>query len=539
MADVSRTKSTEPSDKNTCALHTDMYQITMTYAYWKNQMHNKPAVFDLFFRKAPFDGEYTLFAGLSEVLQFVSTYRFKAEHLEYLRDAMPGCDPEFFTWLASVNCANVKIYALPEGSVCFPRVPLLRVEGPLGICQLLETTLLNLINFPTLIATNAIRMRIAAGETKTLLEFGLRRAQGPNGALSASRYAFLGGFDGTSNLLAGLQFGIPAKGTHAHSFVQSFTGLSDLRVHTIVKADGEEVNFVTIVNECRDTLRCGGHEGELAAFVAYAQAFPSQFVALVDTYDTLDSGVPNFMCVAWALIKVGYTPAGCRLDSGDLAYLSKQTRATFEKTSTDFNIPELATVKIVASNDINEDTLYSLASQGHCIDTFGIGTHLVTCQNQPALGAVYKLVELDNEPRIKISNAATKVTIPCRKDVYRLYSKDGVALIDVLVRVGDTPPMPHMRFLCRHPFDPTKRASVTPTTVSSLLQLFWDGTPVSLEHHKCLEAARQQASDQLATIREDVKRKLNPTPYKVAVTGQLYDKLHALWMQEAPVAELS
>jgi len=520
-----------------------MYQVTMAYAYWKNNMHTRPSVFDLFFRKNPFDGEFTLFAGLSEVIALLNTWGFTEHQIEYLKTAMPGADSDFFDWLKKADCSGVRLWSMAEGSVAFPRVPLLRVEGPLAVCQLLETTLLNIVNYPTLVATNAARMRIAAGPEKTLLEFGLRRAQGPDGAMTASRYTYMGGFDGTSNLLAGHMFGIPVKGTHAHSYVQSFTCLDDISSPNIMSPEGKEVPFVPLVLEARSTMGIkGASEGELAAFIGYAQAFPNNFLALVDTYDTLQSGVPNFLCTAWALVKVGYKPTGVRLDSGDLAYLSKETRKMFKDAEEKFSINGMGNYKIVASNDINEDTLYSLNTQGHEVDTFGIGTHLVTCQSQPALGAVYKLVELDGKPRIKISNASSKVSIPGRKDAWRLYAANGTAIADVLVDAGTDSPQPGRRFLCRHPFEPTKRVYVTPSHIEKLHNLVWDGSiqidPKMLEPEKLLADARQRASRQLDTVRSDVKRKLNPTPYKVSVTAELFDSMHALWEKEAPVAEL-
>lgn len=226
-------------------------------------------------------------------------------------------------------------FTLKKSKVCFPKEPLIRVEGPLAIAQLLETTLLNLVNFPSLITTNASRMRLAAGSDKMLLEFGLRRAQGPDGGISASKYAYVGGFDGTSHVLAGKLFGISVKGTHAHSFVMSYTGLKDLKSTKIASSTDSlvEVEFLELVLSKRSLLGfTSTNESELAAFVAYAQSFPNGLVALVDTYDTLTSGVPNFLCVGWALYELGYHPRGIRLDSGDLAYLSKEVRNMFRET---------------------------------------------------------------------------------------------------------------------------------------------------------------------------------------------------------------
>jgi nicotinate phosphoribosyltransferase len=210
-------------------LLTDFYQISMVYAYWKSRK-NDHAVFDLFFRRAPFRGEFTLFAGLDECLKYIEDFRFSESDLHFLRETMPHAEPQFFDYLRAVNMRELKVYALREGSLAFPRVPLMRLEGPLPIVQLLETTLLVLINFASLVATNAARFRLAAGEDKTLLEFGLRRAQGPDGALSASKYCYVGGFDGTSNVLAGKIYGIPVRGTHAHSFVSAYADLTELKL---------------------------------------------------------------------------------------------------------------------------------------------------------------------------------------------------------------------------------------------------------------------------------------------------------------------
>jgi nicotinate phosphoribosyltransferase len=280
------------------------------------------SVFDLFFRTNPFKGEFTVFAGLEEALKLLSTFRFSASDIAYLRTAMPSAEEGFWPWLAALDCSAVRLYAVAEGTVVFPREPLLRVEGPLAVCQLLETTLLNLCNFASLVTTNAARMRLAAGVDATVLEFGLRRAQGPDGAMSASRYAFMGGCDATSNVAAGKAFGVPIRGTHAHSMVCAYTSLEDLSTRMLGDKD-----IVALALKYREEL--GFHiasKGEMAAFIAFAQAFPKNLLCLVDTYDTLNSGVPNYICVALALLECGYEPRGIRLDSGDLAYLSKEAR---------------------------------------------------------------------------------------------------------------------------------------------------------------------------------------------------------------------
>lgn len=320
----------------------------------------------------------------------------------------------------------------------------------MGVCQLLETTLLTLVNYASLVATNAARHCLAAGKDKVVLEFGLRRAQGPDGGVSASRYSYLGGVHGTSNVLAGRLFGIPIKGTHAHSFVTSFASPDDLTEETkkLTDAKGEKTyDFWELVKAARADLGFyNTNESELVAFTAYARTFPKGFLALVDTYDTLNSGVPNFLVVALALHRLGYKSLGIRLDSGDLAYLSTQTRKLFvdtakrikdisEKKNKDKieNVDYFEKFSIVASNDLNEDTINSLNRQGHSIDVFAVGTNLVTCQAQPALGCVYKLVEINGTARIKLSQEANKVTLPGKKAAFRLYGSAGHALVDILV----------------------------------------------------------------------------------------------------------
>jgi len=269
--------------------------------------------------------------------------------------------------------------------------------------------------------------------------------------------------------------------------------------------------------------------------VAYAQAFPKTFLALVDTYDTLKSGVPNFICVALALLKLGHRPIGVRLDSGDLSYLSRATRKMFNDIAAKTD-PELSKSLIFASNEINRDVLISLKQQGHEINTFGIGTHLVTCDDQPAMGCVYKLVEVKGIPRIKLSQELNKMTIPGRKQVYRLYGEDGYSLLDVMVRAEDPPPAPGKRLLCHHPFDPIKRVYVTPSKVVSLLHCVWDGR--RLYPVVGLQESREYVLAQLRSTREDHLRDINPTPYKVSVSEELYNYVYHLWSEESPVTEL-
>lgn len=518
------------------SLLTDMYQISMAYGYWCNKIHDEFSVFDLFFRKHPFNGEFTIFAGLEEVLRYVSKFSFKQEDINILSARFPDWNPEFWSWLSTIDCSNVKIYAVNEGSIVIPRVPLLRIEGPLAICQLLETTCLVLVNYASLISTNACRHRLSVGPTKRLLEFGLRRAQGPDGAISASRYSYMGGFDGTSNVKASVMLGIPLSGTFAHSFVTSFTSFSELHSTSIMDSTGNKRDFLEIVLKYRAQLgRMHSNHGELAAFVSYAQSFPKNFLALVDTYDTLESGIWNFIIVALALHECGYEAKGIRLDSGDLAYLSKECRKLFIKISEDYNV-SFQKLTIVASNDLSEKVLWALKEQGHEIDCFGVGTNLVTCMTQPALGCVYKLVEINNQPRMKISQDSQKVTIPGKKECYRLYNQKGEAVVDLLVSAGSNPPPEKERILCRHPFDEAKRVFVTPSRVEPLHHLVWDGRLTS--PFPSLQDLRSRVIQQISTFREDHLRRLNPTPYKLSVTPELYTYMHELWMNESPISEI-
>lgn len=549
--DLGRTKPPPPTNPMVTALLTDMYQLTMAYAYWKAGKQDDEAVFDLLHRKNPFGGEYTIFAGLEECVCFAANFHFTERDILYLRGVMPAtCEDEFFRFLATVSCENVSVYAIPEGSVVFPRVPLIRVQGPLLVVQLLETPFLTLVNYASLVATNAARHRHVAGNSKVLLEFGLRRAQGPDGGISASRYTYLGGFDGTSNMEAGRLFGIPVKGTHSHAFVSSFMGFDEIRDRRLSFAKGGEEcpDFPGRVKRCMASLQAvpelrlhfsETNASELAAFTSYALAFPAAFQALVDTYDVLRSGVPNFCAVALALHELGYAALGVRLDSGDLAYLSQETRNFFRLVAQHLDFPACERFVITASNDINEETLEALNKQGHEIDAFGIGTHLVTCYGQPALGCVYKLVEINGQPRIKLSEDIEKVTIPGKKQCYRLYGKEGFALLDVLIGKKEPAPKVGQRILCRHPFSESKRAYVVPQAVETLYECYWAGS--SGERVKplpSLQELKQRCRQQLQAMRSDHIRSLNPTPYKVSVSDHLYNFIHDLWLQEAPVGEL-
>ncbi|XP_073057899.1 nicotinate phosphoribosyltransferase 2-like isoform X1 [Primulina eburnea] len=540
-----------PTNPMVTPLLTDLYQFTMAYAYWKGGKHNERAVFDLYFRRNPFGGEYTVFAGLEECIKLIANFRFTEDDIAFIQSSLPPtCEVGFYNYLRGIDCSDVEIHAFSEGCVVFPRMPLMRVEGPVAVVQLLETPLLNLVNYASLVATNAARHRFVAGKSKLLLEFGLRRAQGPDGGIGASKYCYMGGFDATSNVAAGKLFGIPLRGTHSHAFVSSFLSIDEITKKSLHSCDGSNVceDFVSLVHtwlrklKCSDLLGCifgETNQSELAAFISYALAFPRNFLALVDTYDVMRSGIPNFCAVALALNDFGYKAIGIRLDSGDLAYQSCEARNFFRVVEKEFGVSEYGKTSITASNDLNEETLDALNKQGHEVDAFGIGTHLVTCYAQPALGVVFKLVEINNKPRIKLSEDVSKVSIPCKKRCYRLYGKEGYPLVDIMTGENEPPPKVGERILCRHPFNESKRAYVVPQRVEELMKCFWPGKsgkdraelpPIKLIRERCIK--------QLDQMRPDHMRRLNPTPYKVSVSAKLYDFIHFLWLNEAPVGEL-
>ncbi|XP_047310631.1 nicotinate phosphoribosyltransferase 1-like isoform X2 [Impatiens glandulifera] len=539
-----------PTNPMVTPLLSDLYQFTMAYAYWKAGKHAERAVFDLYFRKNPFGGEYTIFAGLEECIRFIANFRFAEEEIDFVRGLLPKtCEDAFYDYLRGIDCSDVEVYAIPEGSVVFPKVPLMIVAGPIAVVQLLETPFLNLVNYASLITTNAARHRFVAGKSKLLFEFGLRRAQGPDGAISASKYSYMGGFDGTSNVEAGRLFGIPTRGTHSHAFVSSFMSLDEIIDPSLQCSDGSSVckNFLALVQTWLNKIKSqslGGslgdtNQSELAAFTSYALAFPNNFLALVDTYDVVRSGIPNFCAVALALGELGYKAIGIRLDSGDLAYLSFEVRKFFQAIEKEFKVEDFGKMNITASNDLNEETLDALNKQGHEVDGFGIGTYLVTCYAQAALGCVFKLVEINNQPRIKLSEDVTKVSIPCKKRCYRLYGKEGYPLVDIITGENEPPPKVGQRILCRHPFNESKRAHVVPQQVEELLKCYWPGSPdKQREKLPPLKDIRSRCIKQLEIMRTDHMRRLNPTPYKVSVSGKLYDFIHYLWLNEAPVGEL-
>mmetsp|Transcript_1822 Transcript_1822/g.2636 ORF Transcript_1822/g.2636 Transcript_1822/m.2636 type:complete len:592 (+) Transcript_1822:105-1880(+) len=553
-----------PMNNLVTPLLTDLYQLTMAYGYWKNGKHNDQAVFELFFRKNPFKGSFTIFCGIDQVIPFVHHFKFTESDISYLKST-PGlqhCEEEFFTYLSNLDCSEVQLQALDQGCIAFPRVPLIVVSGPLVVCQLLETTLLNLVNFPSLLATNAARMVVAArGQHSTIkihnrvpacVEFGLRRAQGPDGGFSASKYCLVGGFVGTSNVLAGKLLGVAISGTQAHAFVQSYTSLDEVKdMRLKIKSpegsssgngissgssnavEGSTVELLQLVLKYRQKL--GGdwlktNDGELAAFIAYAIGFPHAFLALIDTYNTIKSGLKNFILVSLALHECGYQSRGIRLDSGDLAALSQECRKMFEEIAEKYNLPSFLDFAIVASNDINEATLLELNSKGHAITVFGIGTNLVTCQAQPALGCVFKLVQLNGKPRIKLSSDKVKVLIPGQKRAFRLFNAEGTPEMDLMVEIREDIPKAGVEYTCYNPFTDDAPLKFTPARVEELLHTVWNKKDGACRKILSLEEAQANVFQQIKSLNPEMLRPSDPLMIQVKTSKKLHDDLHELWV---------
>lgn len=529
MNDLQHKKATEQTMDNPIVtpLLTDLYQISMAQAYWKSGRHNTPATFDLFFRSPPFGGSLVVCAGLDSVVSFLHNFRFTKEQTAYISTQLE-CEPEFISYLEGIDTSTTTLYAQQEGSLVPPLVPLLRVSGPLIVVQLLETTILNLTNFASLVSTNALRFRIAAPAVK-LYEYGLRRAQGPDGALTASRSCFLAGFDGTSNMTAGLMYGIPVRGTHAHSFVQSFqfSEQNPIQMSVLSAADGRTSSLEAFRNrafEIRMILAPGSSESELEAFVSYAVSYPSIFSSLVDTYSSLRSGVPNFVSVAFALAELGFDSIGVRIDSGSLGPLSLKVQELFDDTLEQYliKVPMAQTqcrkmvcgLKIMASNDITVSKLLTLREQPHAISAYGIGTHLVTCMEQPALGCVYKLSSIGDIPCMKFSEEASKKTLPGEKMVYRLYDEDGYAAYDAITLSSETAPRVGVENTFLDRYDPSERVTIVPSSVEELLKRIWprssseaiSGNSSLLRGQKLLTQQRMQMRNcYLGVVQEAVR----------------------------------
>jgi nicotinate phosphoribosyltransferase len=460
------------------ALVTDLYQLTMAQGYWRAGVSERETGFHLFFRASPFDGGYAIACGIDTALDYLAGLAFAADDLAYLR-ALPGNDgaplfaPEFLERLAGWRF-RADVDAVAEGAVVFAGEPLLRITGPVIDCQMVETALLAAINFQTLVATKASRLCFAAAG-EPVVEFGLRRAQGFDGGLSASRAAFVGGCSGTSNLLAGKLYGIPVRGTHAHSWVMFF-------------------------------------DGELEAFRAYADALPNNCTFLVDTYDTL-RGVDRAIAIGHELRGRGHRLAGIRLDSGDLAYLSIEARRRLDAAG-------FADAVIVASNDLDEHLIASLKAQGAQIGVWGVGTRLVTGHDQGALGGVYKLAAVRRadgrwHPTIKLSEQAAKITTPGLHQVRR-YLRGGQmvgdVIYDLLAGQGDR---------IADPLDPALTLPLPEHDAARdlLAPAMRDGR--RLHAAAPLADARDRAAAELAALGARSRRFANPQLYPVVLDAGL------------------
>jgi len=507
------------------ALFTDLYELTMAEGYLRAEKNQNEGVFELTFRRCPFNGEFAVVAGHDLIKEYLENFKFHPSDIEYLKSlpTFSKAPRSFFESLQKMDLLDIEVLGIPEGELVFARVPLLQLRGPLYKVQILESALLNAINFSTLVATYARRIRLIAGKRK-LVEFGMRRAQGPDGAMTASRASYLGGFDASSNVLAGKKYGIPLSGTMAHSYVQSFWRV----LEKDLVWDGENISTLLKTYSLEDGLQT--NEGELGAFLSYAKTFPEGCLLLVDTYDTLRSGVPNALRIFKLLRHFKVEPLGIRLDSGDLVYQSKEARKMMDREG-------FKAAKIFASNELSESVIASLQDQGAQIDAYGVGTHLTTSYAQPALGGVYKLVEVDGRPRMKISQQTEKLIIPETKRVYRLYSKNDEILMDYMTSKVEETPKPYQELVAIHPSDPFKRAVVKPAKVKSLLQpLFRNGRWLD---GRTLDERRKESLEAMKELRPDISRRKNPTPYKVSISVTLKRTMDELYEKEAPENRLA
>ncbi len=475
--------SAQPTMGGALGLMTDLYEIIMAEGYWLCDMAAMEACFTVFFRENPYEGGFSLVCGTAKIADLIDAFYFSDENIAYLRSLKaPGGGPllaeDFLDWLADWR-PRLSIDALPEGELAFPHEPVVRVTGPIIDCQLIESALLNLVNFETLVATKAARVCLAA-LGRPVAEFGLRRAQGPNGALSATRAAYVGGCSSTSNVYAAQLFDIPPSGTHAHSWVMSFPD-------------------------------------ELSAFRAYAQASPNNCTLLVDTYDVI-SGIENAITVAHEMEARGERLSAIRIDSGDLCALSKRARAMLDEAG-------LPYVHIIVSNDLDEYLIQSLLRQGAEVDGFGVGTKLVTCYDQPALSGVYKISAkrippADWTPVLKVSEQVYKRTIPGVQDIRRYYAEDGTPVADMICDISyvehGVPTIVDVN-------DPLLTTTLEGLTPKAMLQpVIADGQPCGA-FAATLAAVRQRAQSNLDHLDASHKRFFNPQVYPVGIEAGLSD----------------
>ena len=447
--------------------YTDLYQLAMGEVYFTKGHAKTRAVFDYFFRELPYAGGYAVFAGLYDLLEIIQSLHFSEEDLDYLQ--RQGFRKEYVEYLRDFRFRGT-IYASHEGDVIFPVRPVAWVEGTILEAQLVETVMLNILNFQSLVATKASRMRLVAGE-KSLIDFGLRRAQGLGG-YHASRAAIIGGFNATSNVSVARDYDLNASGTMAHAYIQA-------------------------------------HDTELAAFREFAEARPDRCVLLIDTYNTLQSGLPNAITVAKEMEHRGQRLFGVRLDSGDLAYLARHVRQILDKA-------DLSYVKIVASNQLDEFVIKSLEEQHAPIDVFGVGTRLVTGQPDAALDGVYKLSLSQDKPRIKISETLKKVTLPHRKQVFRVYRDEREFFgADVIALFGEQK-IEEMH----HPYEPDKKLSLEGLRQEPLLHKVMENGEILIPKEP-LPALAAYCRDQLTKLPDEYKRFQNSHIYKVGLSTRL------------------
>ncbi len=450
------------------ALYTDFYELTMAQGYFLEGRAEERAGFDYFFRDLPFGGGYVVFAGMGDLLQLLQNFSFHTDELKYLREQ--GFHPDFINYLKDLEL-SVTIKAPREGKIVFPLEPVVTIEGPIIEAQMLETLLLNILNFESLIATKARRITYAAGD-RSVIDFGLRRAQG-YGGIQATKAAAIGGVAPTSNVYSAFEYDIPVSGTMAHSWIQSF-------------------------------------EDELTAFRAYARHYPDNCILLVDTYNTLASGVPNAITVAKELGKKGYQLQGIRLDSGDLAYLSRKARNQLDRAG-------LEDVKIAVSNQLDEYLINSLLRQQAPIDLFGVGTRLVTGNETPALDGVYKLSSVNGEPNLKISENVEKITLPGIKKTVR-YLDDGGNFLGDGILLEDESSAERIY----HPYIPNKNSGVTSYKSMAILETVMENGRPSIDNPTVQQSA-DYATDQFKKLNPEHKRFENPHIYKVGISKKLMD----------------
>lgn len=470
-------------DRQNLTLLTDLYELTMMQGYFRNKTQNETVIFDAFYRNNPGDGGYAIACGLEQVIQYVQELHFSQEDIAYLR-SLHIFEEDFLAYLADFHFSG-DIYAIPEGTVIFPREPLVKVVAPIMEAQLMETAILNIINHQSLIATKAARVCYAA-RGDGIMEFGLRRAQGPDAGTYGARAAVIGGCIGTSNVLCGQLFDVPVKGTHAHSWIMSFPD-------------------------------------EYSAFKAYADMYPNACILLVDTYETLKSGVPNAIKVFTEMREAGIplTFYGIRLDSGDLAYLSKKARKMLD----DAGFPDAV---ISASNDLDEFLIDSLKEQGAAITSWGVGTNLITSKDCPSFGGVYKLAAIQAPdgsfiPKIKLSENSEKITNPGNKKIYRIYEKESGKIKADLICLEEEAYEENRDLMLFDPLEPWKKTLLkagTYTLRELMVPVFVKGNCVYTSP-KTMEI-RDYCLKEQDTLWEETRRLVNPHKVYVDLSDKLY-----------------